>query len=107
MSIMKGVGSGWREAGIARLAPVERPRWWEQWSSYRWTRAIAPVGKVEVEPDLVAQHDPVDDDPVRVAVGGHEHVSLDCAHPEADALVEAQVADVGGGGGDSDPVRRA
>ncbi|GAA4929247.1 hypothetical protein GCM10023204_41160 [Actinomycetospora succinea] len=31
----------WRDAGIGQLDTADRRRWWEQWSSYGWTRAIA------------------------------------------------------------------
>src|SRR3954470_4500995 len=59
---------------------------------------VAPL-EVEVEPDPIAQLDPVDDRPGRVAGGGGEGVPLDGPQAESATLVEAQVADVGRGGG--------
>ena len=68
-----------------------------------------PASSRQVEPDPVAQLDPVDLDPGRVAVRGRERVALDRAHPEAEPLVEAQVAGVRRAGGDAqhlDPLIR-
>src|SRR4051794_4841146 len=57
----------------------------------------AAASELAVEPDLIAQRDPVDDDAV-VALLGAEDVAGDAQHAKAGALVEAQVVGVGGGG---------
>ena len=51
--------------------------------------------RLEIEPDTVAQADPVDHHPGWVADDRRKGVSLDRAHPKPGELVEAQVADVG------------
>ena len=61
----------------------------------------APV-EVEIEPDTVAQADPVDHHPGWVADDRRKGVSLDRAHPKPGELVEAQVADVGSSRRDRD-----
>src|SRR5438876_1880017 len=64
-------------------------------------RVLSRVGvEVEIEPDAVAQVDPVEACLGRVARGRREGVPVDRAYAEPGALVEAQVVDVGGGGGD-------
>src|SRR5207247_1135360 len=67
----------------------------------RWLAAELRVHG-PVQPDPVSQLDAVDEQARRVAGGGGEGVSFDRSHPEALPLVEAQVADVGGRGGDQD-----
>ncbi|SNQ51725.1 conserved membrane hypothetical protein [Frankia canadensis] len=64
----------------------------------RWARTAGRYGTVE--PDPVPQFDAVDDDARRVAGGLGERVALDGAHPEPAPLVEAQVVEAGGRGGD-------
>jgi hypothetical protein len=68
-------------------------------------RHVVLVGSGDgpVEPDAVAQLDPVDDD-AAVARRGREGVAVDRAQAEPEALVEAQVARVGRGGRDVDPL---
>lgn len=56
--------------------------------------------EVDVEPDAVTQVDPVDERPGGKARDGREGVPLHRAHPEPAALILAQGADVGRGGGE-------
>src|SRR5439155_18765307 len=90
---------------------TQRPRLTVVRSGQRTARTLGErvssrVGaEVEVEPEAVAQVDPVEACLGRVARGRREGVSLDGAHAEPGALVEAEVVDVGGGGGDCE--RRA
>ncbi len=58
----------------------------------------APV-QGHVEPDTIAHRDPVGLKVGRVAGRGRERVAFDRAHPEAEALVEAEVPDVRRRGG--------
>ena len=61
------------------------------------------VREVEVEPDAIPQADAVDHDRIGIARVGRKGVTFDPQHPEAAALIEAQVADVGGAGRHQDP----
>jgi hypothetical protein len=55
----------------------------------------------QIEPDAVAELDPVDARPRGVARRDREGVALDRAHPEAVLLVEAKVVEIGGRGRDA------
>src|SRR4051794_7939379 len=55
----------------------------------------APLER-EIEPDAVAQFDPVDRDVLPVARRRREGVPFDRPHPEPELLIEAQIAGVRG-----------
>jgi RNA polymerase sigma-70 factor (ECF subfamily) len=89
------VGLSYREA--ARRLHVREATLTSRLSRARSRVALALEDRA-VEPHPIAQLDPVDHRAGRVAARSGEGVALDRTHPEPDALVEAQVADVGGGG---------
>src|SRR3954451_19415037 len=65
-----------------------------------WSSGSPPSGALRRqaagEPDAVAELDTVDDDRIGIARFRGEGVVIDRAHPEADPLVETDVAGVGG-----------
>ena len=97
------VGLSYREA--ARRLRVREATLTSRLSRAR-SRVVLALENEEVEPDPISQRDAVDRRAGRIAARGRECVALHRAHPEPDALVEAEVADVGGGGRHADGVDR-